>query len=328
MPPGKGETMKQGYLYIAMATVLFSTMEIALKTVSGVFNPLQMTFSRFFIGGLVLLPFALKGLRRRGVPLNWATLRPFAGIGFVGMAVSMSLYQMAVTRTEASVVAVLFSTNPLFVLLFAYLLLGEPIHRRHVIALALDIIGIFFVVDPFHMELSPSGVILSLLACLTFALYGVMGKRQSQRCGGAANACFSFFFGSLELMVLSALTHIDAVASFLEGIGLEAFARVPFFSGYSMESLPTFLYVSVCVTGIGFCSYFLAMERVSANTVSLVFFFKPILAPLLAMVLIDEAIAPNRWIGIVLMLAGSLTNLLPPLIAERRSRLSEGASQK
>ena len=47
--------MHTGYIYIALATLLFSTMEIALKTIAGVFNPLQMTFSRFFIGALVLL---------------------------------------------------------------------------------------------------------------------------------------------------------------------------------------------------------------------------------------------------------------------------------
>ena len=49
--------MKKGYMYITLTTLIFSTMEIALKLVSNNFNPIQLTFTRFFIGGLFLLPF-------------------------------------------------------------------------------------------------------------------------------------------------------------------------------------------------------------------------------------------------------------------------------
>ena len=57
--------MKKGAFYIAFATLVFSTMEIALKFVSGQFDPIQMTFSRFFVGGLVLLPVALKKIKEK-----------------------------------------------------------------------------------------------------------------------------------------------------------------------------------------------------------------------------------------------------------------------
>ena len=55
---------KQGYFCIAVTTVLFSLMEIALKFIGNDLNPIQVTFSRFLFGGLVLLPFALRLLRR------------------------------------------------------------------------------------------------------------------------------------------------------------------------------------------------------------------------------------------------------------------------
>ena len=43
--------MKRGYLYIAVTTLLFSSMEVALKLISGQFNPIQLNFSRFVVGG-------------------------------------------------------------------------------------------------------------------------------------------------------------------------------------------------------------------------------------------------------------------------------------
>ena len=39
----------KGYVYILLTTVIFSTMEVALKMVAGVFAPMQITVLRFFI---------------------------------------------------------------------------------------------------------------------------------------------------------------------------------------------------------------------------------------------------------------------------------------
>ena len=50
--------MKQGYLFIAIATIMFSTMEVALKYIAGEVNSIQLTFTRFFIGFLFLAPLA------------------------------------------------------------------------------------------------------------------------------------------------------------------------------------------------------------------------------------------------------------------------------
>ena len=85
--------MKKGYLFIAITTVLFSSMEIALKFISGAFNPIQLTFSRFFIGGIVLLPFAYEALKKKGLRIRWHDVGAFALCGLVGIALSMSLYQ-------------------------------------------------------------------------------------------------------------------------------------------------------------------------------------------------------------------------------------------
>lgn len=39
--------MKRGYLYILITTLLFSSMEVALKCIAGQLNPIQLNFSRF-----------------------------------------------------------------------------------------------------------------------------------------------------------------------------------------------------------------------------------------------------------------------------------------
>ena len=301
--------MKRGYLYILITTLLFSSMEVALKCIAGQLNPIQLNFSRFLVGGLVLVPLAVRELKKRRLSLDGRALGTFALLGLMGIAVSMSLYQLAVARVQASVVGVLFSSNPVFVTLFAFLLLREKISKNQILGLALDVVGIMLIIQPWHLKLDALGVTYILLGTLLFALYGVCGKRQCARFGGLVVSCFSFLLGAAEMMALAALT----------AAGLDTFANIPFLTGYTAANLPIVLYIYIGVTGIGFTCYFLSMEVTSAQTTSLVFFFKPALAPLLAFLILHEAIPGNMLAGIVCILCGSLASILPGLLAQRRA---------
>ena len=121
------------------------------------------------------------------------------------------------------------------------------------------------------------------------------------------------------MMALAALTHIPSVSAALTAAGLDTFASIPFFTGYTAANLPIVLYIYIGVTGIGFTCYFLSMEVTSAQTTSLVFFFQPALAPLLAFLILHEAIPGNMLAGIVCILCGSLASILPGLLAQRRA---------
>lgn len=305
--------MKRGYLFIVLATLFFSTMEIALKGVAGLFNPVQLNLTRFLIGGLVLIPFARRMLRKRGVRIDALSFAKLAGLGFLGIVVSMTLYQLAVENTNASVVAVLFSCNPVFVLVFAGLVLHTQIRRQHVMALVLECLGILILINPLNTSISTAGIIFTMLSTAVFALYAVLGTKMCAKYSGVVVTCGSFLFASLEMACIVAFSRLSSVADFLEGIGLGLFADIPLLSGYTPFSALMMLYICVGVTGAGFACYFMAMEATSPITASLVFFFKPALAPVLALAFLQEAIPLNMVAGILFILAGSLVSLIPAL---------------
>ncbi|HEX3015238.1 MAG TPA: DMT family transporter [Desulfobacteria bacterium] len=305
--------MKKGYLYILLATVLFSTMEIALKVVTNSFNPIQMTFLRFLIGSIILLPLAIKGLRSRDFHPKTGDLAFFALTGFICVVVSMVLYQMAIFYSQAAIVAILFSVNPVFVVLFAFLLLHEKIYLHTVISIIISIAGIIVIMNPLHMSGTALGIVLTILSAIAFAFYNVVGRTRSDRYGGIAMTCFSFMFGSMEMLLLIFLSRISAVATFLTQVGLKSFADVPLLQGISLHTLPNLIYIGIFVTGLGYTFYFLAMETTSAAKASLVFFIKPVLAPILALILIHETITLNVVTGILLIIIGSLISFYPSL---------------
>ena len=289
--------MKKGYIYIAITTLLFSSMEIALKVVSSNFNPIQLTLERFFIGSLVLLPFAIKSLKNKEISITKEDFKQFLFLGFMCVVVSMIFYQLAVINTKASVVGVIFSCNPVFIMIFAYIFLKEEIHKHNIISLVLETFGIIIIINPLSSKISFIGILLTLMAALTFALYGVLGKKSTNKFGGEVVTCFSFILGSIEMLILILISHISSVSKFLLSINMDTFNCIP-------------LFVFIFVTGLGYACYFKAMEETSANTASLVFFFKPVLSPILAFIFINEFIPVNMIMGILFILIGSIYTIL------------------
>ena len=295
--------MNRGYLYIAIATFFFSSMEIALKIAGPLFHPVQITFLRFFIGSLLLIPLAFMNIKRRQITLHAEDFRFYAGLGFLLVVVSMVLFQLAVVTGQPAVVAVLFCSNPVFVIIFAHFILGEAITKYTVATLLISTAGIVAIMNPTN--------VLVLISAVLFALYGVLGAKRSLVHGGVTMTCFGFLFGSLELMALSQLTKIAAVDQYLREIGLTVFTNIPICGGINLTSLPYLIYIGVGVTGLGFATYFLAMEATSATEASLVFFIKPVVAPLMALFVLKEPITFNMIVGIILIVVGSAISFIP-----------------
>ena len=63
-------------------------MEIALKVVSSNFNPIQLTLERFFIGSLVLLPFAIKSLKSKILLAGIIFMLVGTTVGLIGLGMT------------------------------------------------------------------------------------------------------------------------------------------------------------------------------------------------------------------------------------------------
>ena len=309
---------RSGYIFIVLCAVIFSTMEVMLKTVHGVFAPMQITCLRFLVGGVLLIPFAMRSIRKKNAVLTRKDLGFFACAGFLCVVIAMSLYQMSVTYTRASIVAVIFSCNPIFVTMLAHFLLHEEIHKNHIIALILELTAALIIIDPIHASLDPTGALLAILSAAMFSFYSVFGKKRTPRFGGIAVTCLSFLFGATELVALLLFGRTAAGASLYGALGLKIFIDVPLFENIPLSALPALLYICCINSAAGFVCHMMAMEKTSAQEASLIFFLKPIIAPIFAFIFLKEEIPLNMLVGIVCFLAGSLCAILPGILAQRK----------
>ncbi len=285
--------MKKVYSYVLITAFLFGSMEVACKIGGTEFDELQLTFLRFAIGGLVLLPFALREIRSRGYRLSAADLLRLAGVGTLGIPVSMVMFQLSIMAANASTVSVLICTSPFFTMLFAHLFTEEKLNRYKLGVLGIALLGVVFMLRPWDVQEGNTfyGMGLMLLSAFFFGAYTVAGKVCAERMGLMAQTSFSFLIGSMILLVIILIMGKPVVA----GVA---------------EHLPIVLYVGIFVTGIGYYCYFKSIELSDAATGSFAFFLKPAIAPILARIVLKETILWNTVAGIGLILAASLLNIL------------------
>jgi drug/metabolite transporter (DMT)-like permease len=205
----------------------------------------------------------------------------------------MIFFQLGVENSKASTAAVIFCINPMFTMIFVHFMTEEKLNRIKLTALGIGLLGIVFMINPVHMDKgnTPLGVTLSIAAALTFGLYSAMGRTSVHRLRGLTQTSISFLFGSAVMLPI--LLILDK----------------PIVAGISAQNIWMVLYVSIMITGFGYLFYFLAMEASDAATASIVFFVKPALAPIIAVIALHEVIQINGYIGILLIFIGSFINL-------------------
>lgn len=284
--------MKKVVVYIIITATIFATMEVALKTAGSDLDSLQLTFLRFFIGGLVLMPPAILECRKSGYrpdarDIGWMTL-----VGTMGIPISMLAFQIGVMHCNAATAAPLICTNPMFAMLIAHIFTSEKMDKRKWIAFGLGMIAMFFMIRPWDVQEGNTvkGILIMVFAAATFGAYSVMGKRSIGRIGTFTQTCISFIGGSLILLVITLATGHPV----LNGV---------------MDNLAVVLYCGLVVTGIGYIFYFMAIKESDASTGSITFFIKPAIAPIFAVVLLHESVYWNTIVGIVLLITASVITI-------------------
>lgn len=135
-------------------------------------------------------------------------------LGFVNIVVSMGLIQYGLLYATASTSAVIFSSNPVFVALFAWLILNEKIDRTKVVGMVIGIAGVIILFsDRLGISFaSAAGPLLIIGSAVVFALYTVLGKRLTIKgTDSLVMTSLSFIAGSLMLLPAMLIMEIPVM---------------------------------------------------------------------------------------------------------------------
>ena len=262
------------------AASIWGGMYVVSKVVLDIIPPFSLVTIRLLLGALTLTIVLLF----KGFPsISRKQVLQVLAVGFVGYGISLSLQFLGTKLSTAANGSLVTSATPAFVLLFAWLLLGEKITSRRLLALFLATLGVVAVIDPRSARLNPDlflGNLFLIGAAITWALYSVLVRKVTQSTDILLFSTIAFL-GGLPVSVPASAWEISRV-----GIGEITPAVV---AGV--------LFIGIISTALAMVLWNTAFAYVSASLASLTFFAQPVVGTLLGTFFLGEKITPLFIVG-------------------------------
>jgi drug/metabolite transporter (DMT)-like permease len=288
----------RGRLFIAyVACVVFwgsswAVVKLGLEELP----PLRFAGLRMLLAGLLMLPFS--GLHRGRLEARaWGRL---VGVGVLQIALPYGLLFIAQQWIPSSWSALLFSTYSVWLLLLGRALLpDQPLTPVKLGAAALGLTGVVALqLEHLHgLGLSGTvllGVVLSLVATVSISVANVLVRRSLGGVTPGLSVCVQTLSSSLLLLAAS--------------WGMEA--ELP--ASWTPRSVGALVYLAVFATAVTYQLLFWMLPRMSLSAIGAMPVLDTLVAGLLGVVLLDEAVTPSLLVGGALILSGAaLANRVP-----------------
>lgn len=284
-----------GLVVAVIAAMTFGVSGAVIKPLleSG-WSPAAAVTTRAFIGGFVLLPFALFALRGRWGSIARARWRILA-MAFIGVVGTQLVYFAAVQRIPVNTAILVEYMAPLLLVIFVSL---RSRRFPRLVVLAGSVVataGLVLVVSPSgEGSLDLLGVGFAALAALGCAVYFVVAARPSDGLPPVALAAFGLLGGAtvLALVGLTGLVPFTARFGSVDLLGAPAPWWVPL------------LIVGVVATAIAYAASITATEMLGSRLASFAGLLEVIAAALYAWLLLGENLTVLQFAGGALILVG------------------------
>ncbi|EPM7941336.1 MULTISPECIES: DMT family transporter [Vibrio] len=278
-----------GTLSILFASTLWGTTGTAASLAPDV-SALAIGAFSMGIGGFMQACLSAKSLKRdfRKVVHKKKTLL----VSIIALATyPLAFYSSMRFAGVAIGTVVSISTAPFFSALLECLFSrNQTITKRWMMSFAIGVIGITLLLASessanslFDQDMKHWGVLLGLLAGLTYAIYS-WGVKAMIDHGIESQTAMGSVFGIGGVLLLPTL--------FITGDNLFA----------SSTNTTVMLYMALIPMGLGYVAFGFGLRFVTASGASILTLFEPVIAAALAVAIVGEEISFIGWVGITLTL--------------------------
>lgn len=277
----------RGIGLMSLAMLSIPMVDGLAKYLSSSYSPLYISWSRYAVAALLIVPIACLRFGRTPFPQN--NLRSHV-LRTVFLVSAMTLFFVAISITPLATAMSAYFIGPVIASLLAVRFLGEQLTRTKITALTLGFIGAIIVVNP-GTSIEP-GVLLALASGVCFACYLVTTRQASQNTSPLKTLAFQCSFGAV-LLLPQALV---------------------FWSLPAREDWPLF----AAMGALSLVSHFLsiaAFRYAEASTLSPLVYLELLSATAIGYIFFHELPAAHVWFGAVfivlsglLLLASNKTN--------------------
>jgi drug/metabolite transporter (DMT)-like permease len=280
----------QPYLLLSVTALCWAGNAVVGRLAAGHIPPVTLSFLRWSLAFLIILPFAWKHLVR-----DWGAIRSHLGIMIVlsitGIGGFNTLQYWSLEHTEALNTLLLQSAGPLFVAVWSLILLGVRLTLAQACGIVLSLTGVLVIL--LHGDLTTlkniefnKGDIIFTVALAIFGLYSVLSLKRPQ-ISGLSFVGFTFGCGAACLVPLLIRELLTRPVMQIDG-----------------TNLLTLFYVAVFPSTLAYLCFNRGVQLIGANRAAPFFHLVPVFGSAMAMVFLGERPQLFHIIGFALVLTG------------------------
>lgn len=268
--------------------IAFLFVQVAVRDIP----PLTLVTARVGLGAAIL--YLILRAQGRNLPRFGAIWAHFAVMGLLYNAAPYVLLAWGQQHIDSALAAVFIGLTPLVTMLLAHLFTRDDhFTLAKTVGVGLGFAGLLVLLGPALLA-GVQATLLGLLAALAAAIsYGtaiVYGKQKLQGLPPLTAPTAQLATAAIGLAPLSLL--------------LEQPYTLPL---PSWPALTALLMLAVLSTALAFYIYYRAMDSTSASTLGMAGYMVPVVATIAGVLILDEQLAWNAYVGFALILAGVLT---------------------
>jgi drug/metabolite transporter (DMT)-like permease len=278
-------------LKLVAAIAVWGGSFIATKIAVGQVSPVTVVWTRFLIG-LIILGWVAWRNDQLSIP-TWKDGLQFAFMGFMGITLHQFLQSSGLVTSEASTTAWIVSTTPVFMAVLGWLFLKEHLGHARTAGIILAALGVLLVVSKgsfagmFSGSFGRPGDILILISAPNWAVFSVLSRPLLQKHSAIKFTFYVLLFGWL-------MTSLQ----FLAGQHWVEFSRL------STSGWVAIAFLGVFCSALAYIFYNDGLQALPASQVGAFLYLEPLVATLVAALILSEQIVLATLAGGVMILLG------------------------
>ncbi len=280
---------KLSYYYVAITIFLWASTAAVAKLVLKTLDNLQVLLISSIIAAIslliiVIIQHKITIIKKYSFKDYWT----FAYMSFIGIFLYFVFLYAALMFAPAQEAFILNYTWPIWVIIFASILLNEGVTLKKIGGILLSFIGVYVVATTGNIfALSVTNVkgdFFALGAAVCYGIFSVLGKKQDYERFTSMFFYFTFtsIYAFIAILLFSNIPHLSLV----EFIGL--------------------LWLGIFTSALPHVFWFLALKYGDTAKMSNIIFLTPFVSLIFIFLLLGEKILLSSFLGLLFIVLGIL----------------------